>query len=1041
VTLSPTLYGPCMRLGAERKSWRRAGCALLLLCLLLAAPTSSLAADADIADGGVQAAVVDAGLAVDAPELEPRAAQIRALIAGSLPVSVDPQSLFVVPVTDEPAQQVERIRLAALLSVVDERADAGVAPSVKVKAKLSRSASKLAASADAAVLSSKEWLARDRLDRVRLEYYSLSKPQRDELLLAHSARVEAAKPKETDEQRHAREAEQDRKRALEAAQLARTEAERLVGKELARLIGLELALSKWKDHFNEARVALASRKESLLGWQKRVGDAMSTTELADETYDALRRTLRVSREELGRALDEVDSAHSLIPEIGPSPLSDIPANIALGEVSKRRKAVQAQVVANRAEERAVRTLRAAVLLIEVDTLNNDRLKLLAALSPEKRAGIIGFTLVGLEQSRYEARQLLLILRYHAHVARGWLRELRSRQRIQGVSFWPFAAVAVFWLLGFVGFVWLRRRSPRWLSLIDERLGELERREQRSSYSVPRKAVRFLMGFYRTLESLLFFALTVWLLPPSADGLLEVQLAEVVIGWLLGGALIVNVINSLAASGSSAQVAASDEIPALRLRSLRLVGRTVVGFMLALLVCERLVGRGTVYSWVYSTCWFAAIPVFLILIRWWREVVFQRVERVRRKSELQAWVLLNRSGWKSFFAAMIAAVQLFVVGFYKTLRNWLTHFNLARRAHAYLFKRELARLANDQPPKQALPLNEKALSRLSPTQQSDGWVSCLADDHIDALAARAHAGRGGVVALVGGRGMGKSCLLRRLEIRVASAVALACRGDGDGQLRAACAGEGAGGAGSAARPLRLVLLDDAQRLIKPVRGGLRPFDEALAFARSRSADTLWVFAIDAVVWPFLMRARDSRSLFDQVLTLQPWTDEQIGELLALRSAEAEVAPTFEDLLEKLPPAADEIDKQEALWARQVGYFRMVWDYTRGNPAMALEVWRTSLSEDEAGAARVHALSVPDSGELSALPDSALFILRAIMQLEPATVAEIAKSTRVAEAHVLSAVTLGVQRGYLAADGDSVRVAWAWLRSIIVLLERRHLLVSS
>src|SRR6188768_1604038 len=167
---------------------------LLVLLLVLGSPVPSLAADAGVDDGGVQVA---AALEIDggAPELDARPAQIRALIAGTLPVNVEPQSLFAVPVTDEPAQQVERVRLAALLSVVDERADAGVAPSGKVKAKLSRSASKLAASADAAVLSSKEWLARDRLDRVRLEYYSLSKPQRDELLLAHSARVEAAKPK------------------------------------------------------------------------------------------------------------------------------------------------------------------------------------------------------------------------------------------------------------------------------------------------------------------------------------------------------------------------------------------------------------------------------------------------------------------------------------------------------------------------------------------------------------------------------------------------------------------------------------------------------------------------------------------------------------------------------------------------------------------------------------------------------------------------------------------------------------------------------
>jgi len=1016
-------------------SRRFLGSAKLAMLVVLTFPLTSQGADAGIDDGGAPAAAdIDAGTPL---KIDPRPDQIRSLIAGTLPVQIDPQSLFAVPVTDEPAQQVERLRIATLLGALAERADAGLAPSAKSKARPNSSASKPAASADAALVSSQEWLAREQLDRARLEYYSLSKQKRDDLLNAHSARVEAAKPRETDEERHAREAEEERRRALEAAQAARTEAERVVSKELARLIGLERAVSLQADVLKDARIALASREESLVGWQKRVNDARSTTELADETYDALRRTLRASREELARTLDELDSAVSAVPEIGPNPLTEVPANIAIDAVSKRRNAVEAQIARARSEERAVRVLRASTLLTEIDALNADRLSLLSSLSIVKRSGITGFTQAGFDQSRSEARQLLLILRYHRYIAQGWLTNLRNRQRIQGVSLWGIAAVAVPWLLGVVGFVWLRRRSPGWLSIVDERLAKLERREQRPTPSWSRKALRLLMGFYRTLESLIFFALTVWLLPPSAHTLLEVQLAEVIVGWSLGGALIVNIINALAGSSSTSVVHVADDVAALRLRSLSLVGRTIVAFALVLLVSDRLVGKGTVYSWVYSTCWFAAVPVFLILVRWWRDVVFQRVERVRRKSELQTWILVNRSGWKSFFAAMVAAVQLFSVGIYKTLRNWITSFNLARRAHAYLFRRELARLTQEKPSTESVPLNTKALAVLSPASQTRGWVSCLADVHIDALAAQAQSSRGGVVAIVGGRGMGKSSMLRRLETRIASAVVVECDEGGEGQFGVLFASPGV----AAAAPVpSLVLLDNAERLIKPVRGGLRPFEAALSFARSRSEHTLWAFAIDAVVWPFLRRACDSRPLFDEIITLGPWTDEQIGELLSLRSAEAELAPNFEDLLERLPDTADEVDRQEAIAARSTGYFRMIWDYTRGNPAMALEVWRASLSEDETGFARVRSLAVPDSSELEGLPDSALFILRAIMQLEPATVSEIAKSTRIAEAHVLNAVTFGVQRGYLAAEGEAVRVAWAWLRSIVVLLERRHLLVN-
>ncbi len=1014
---------------------QRAGLALGVLLALLAFPSVSRSSDADTDDGGATAALdgIDGG----GPELDQRAAQIRLLIAGTLPLSVDPQSLFEVPLGDDVAQQVERVRLEALLDAEADKDDAGTAPQPKHSAKPASSGSDLARSPDAHLQSTRQWQAREQLDRARLAYYALPKQQRDELLKAQEARVTAAQPKETDNERRSREAEAERRRALAAAQTARSEAERLVSKEVARLIGVESDVTMRQQQFKQTRIALAARKDSLLGWQKRVADAKSTTAAADETYDAVRRTLRVSRDELDAALNELDSDESAVPDIGPNPLTEISSTVPTEAARVRRKTVEAEVVAARREERAVRALTASTLLTEINTLNSDRLSLLGSLSEGKRAGITGFTQAGFDQSQSEARQLLLILRYHRYIAQGWLGDLRRRQGIRGVSAWDVAVVALPWLLVIIGFVWLKRRSPGWLAGFDDRLAKAERREQQTAPGLLRRALHFLMGFYRTLEWLAFFSLTVWLLPASAKNLLEVQMVEVIVGWTLGGALIVNVINAIAASSFGSDRRGAHDIGVLRLRSLRLVGRTIVIFVLVLVVSSRLVGKGTVYSWVYSTCWLAAIPVFLLLVRWWRDVVFQRVERVRRKSELQTWILVNRTGWKSFFAAMVAAVQLFVVGVYKTLRNWITSFNLARRAHAYLFKRELARLASDQPVKQALPLNSAALARLAPTSPTVGWVPCASDGSIDELVERASNGKGGVIALVGGRGMGKSSILNRLAACIDGTAVFDCRGAVERGLSVFLdATAGADSEGPA-----LVLLDDAQAFVRPVRGGLRVFDEALAFARNRSHRTLWVFAIDSVVWPFLTRARDSRPLFDDVVMLRAWTDEQIGALLALRSSEAEITPTFEDLLEKLPAAADEVDKQEALAARRVGYFRMVWDYARGNPAMALEVWRASLSEDAAGLARVRSLAVPDDGRLESLPDSALFILRAIMQLEPATVSEIAKSTRLAESQIVNAVQFGLHHGYLSEEGSAIRIAWAWLRAVIVLLERRHLLVNT
>ena len=419
-----------------------------LFIVLVSFPALSLAADAGVGDAGIEQRFDGGSLEVDA-----RIARIRERLVGTLSVAIDPQSLFDVPLNDEPAVQVERFRLEAMLRALDESADAGAARVTKTKPKPVAAPSRTPTSVAPPVTYSAQWRDREQLDQARLSFYSLTKEARESLLETQARRVEAAKPKETAEERRAREAEEERAKALEAARQARTEAERLVAKELARIIELERDVAGVRERFKAAGIELASRKDSLLGWQKRVTDAKATPGLADETYDSLRRTLRASRDELERALDVVDSSGSAVPEIGPDPLSDIPSDVSTEAVLARRRAAEKQIDAARQEERSLRAQRASALLDEIDALNRDRLSLLGSLSLQKRAGITGFTQAGFDQSRSEARQLFLILRYHRYVALGWLGDLRRKQGIAGS---PFGASLRWPCLGF------------WLSLLSSR---------------------------------------------------------------------------------------------------------------------------------------------------------------------------------------------------------------------------------------------------------------------------------------------------------------------------------------------------------------------------------------------------------------------------------------------------------------------------------------------------------------------------------------------------------------------------------------------
>ena len=947
--------------------------------------------------------------------VDSRVAHLHALCAGTLPAEIDPASLFEVPLDDEAAIRVEVARLRRALQ---QASDPTPAP--------------LDAGAE-----QRWWQARAALDRARLAFYELSAERRSALLSEHEARRGDVRPSESEAEQRAQQAELERQRTLDAARTVRTEAERAVAEEHAQLLALQAQLDRLSAEREHAQQKLRLIREEILGWQRRSREAkVAGAAVCDETYDALRIALRAARSELDGALDALSNEGGQIADLPVSALAQVPSDVVTEHVQTLRSHLAKQIEEARTGEHALHRERAATLLDQVSALNRERLALLGHLSGQKRDATTGFTEIGWDQAQAEARHLTLVLRYERHVTADLVTAWRGGDSTRlRPSIWTVLFLVVPWCALVGAFFWSHRRSLVLLRLAEKRQAAADRAERRTTPSPQLRAIRLLVELRLPIEWALFFAGSMWLLPQRAHGLLEVQLLSTILMWIIGMSFVVNATNALAGSGRGAAWQDEDsELSTLRLRSLKLVGRTVVVFALILMLSERLVGEGTIYSWTRSTCWFASLPVFVALVRWWRSVVFDRVERIRKKSPLQSWALSQRSGWPSFIAAMLMATQLFATGTWKVLRGRLSGFDLTRRAHAYMFTRELERLSGPHGDATRAPLPDATLRALDPEAAYSTWLRCANDELLAELAECASSRRGGLRALVAARGMGKTSLLRALGERVPSTIMVTCDSDSSAQTVKRRVEE-------APFEVSAVLLDGAHLLAKPVIGGFARFDEMIAMARESCHQTLWVCALDATLWPLLKRARDTRPLFDSTHLLAPWDETQIGALLADRDARAGIQPRYDDLLDKLPPGSDEIDRQDALHAKQAGYERMLWDHVRGNPALALQAWRSSLVRDERQLVHVRPLQVPDASALERLPDPTLFVLRAVLQLGPAGVDDVAQATRLSVEQVWNALRYGQALGVFSEREGRVLVSWPWLRAVTRLLERRHLLVAS
>ncbi|MEO8797426.1 MAG: AAA family ATPase, partial [Polyangiaceae bacterium] len=797
----------------------------------------------------------------------------------------------------------------------------------------------------------------------------------------------------------------------------------------------------------KARSDLTARQEETLGWQRRVNDAIAGTEEdADRTYDDLRHALRGSRDALSAALDDSASGASGVPQPGPDALADLQIDIDTTAPRKEREHVVAEAERLGALEAKLRSDRTSTLLIEIDTLNHERLGMLESLSPEKRGAITGFTAAGLDQATSELRQLTLILRFHKQVIVAFVVSLRHPSRtLIGRTLFGSVLTLLEWIAVIGGFFWWRRRSPILLSLWRKRVLEEDRHARLATPSFAGRALGFALQVHRPLEWLLLLLVLTWFLPAEVHAILEVKVALTIVTWTVGAAFVVDAINALAGAAKAHGV----DIAKLRLRSLRLVARVVVVFGLILVISSMLVGHGTIYQWVFSTCWLASIPILLVLVKWWKNVVFLRLERVRKKSAFQQWVLANSKGWTSFVAATAGGVHLFVSGTVRGVRAWIGKFDVYRKVLAYLFRREMDKLVADREPVVAAHLPDDTFLSLGPETPSEAWIRTDLEDDLKKLSARIASRKGGIIVLVGGRGMGKTRTLKKLHDDAPDVVQIQTPSGGLDAFRRAFAERTGKNADATleelvsafdASPAPAFFVDDIHRLVQPVMGGLAAFDELLAIASAHSEHTTWVFSLDSVLWQFLERSRGARPLFDEIVRLRPWREAEIVELLAARTEQAGVTPRFDGLLERLPANADEIDRREALEKRASDYYRLLWDHGGGNPGVVLHVWRRSLGVGPEGTVCVKLFQALDSSDLERLPDHAVFVLRAILQLAPADPEDITKATMVRPAEVNDALRYGEARGYIAEQDGRYRVTWTWFRAVTLFLQRRHLLGS-
>ena len=142
---------------------------------------------------------------------------------------------------------------------------------------------------------------------------------------------------------------------------------------------------------------------------------------------------------------------------------------------------------------------------------------------------------------------------------------------------------------------------------------------------------------------------------------------------------------------------------------------------------------------------------------------------------------------------------------------------------------------------------------------------------------------------------------------------------------------------------------------------------------------------------------------------------------------------------LPRQIDMQDETEEESASR-GYARILWEYAKGNPGVALYLWSQSLFKDEQGKTVVRLFDIPSLSGLESMSVTLLLVLRAILQLELAHKDEIARATNLSSEEAVDALRLLMSKCYVErAEGNLYTISWPWYRAITTVLNRQHLLI--
>jgi hypothetical protein len=664
-----------------------------------------------------------------------------------------------------------------------------------------------------------------------------------------------------------------------------------------------------------------------------------------------------------------------------------------------------------------------------------RVRLLDLVSPRMHARLLGAGPKGIRELRLELAVARLDVLFQTLAIPRGLRSIVEAFVEDPLDFLGRFIELIFGIVVFrVWRRWARRGIP------EARREVLAVRPRTEVHLQLARLLWYVQRFRSPLEwlALLYFVSTVL----EFGDLEEVAtLVGVILLWTLltrFGLLLVDALAAGAEDGGEARVAA------LRLRSLRLVAAWVLLTGLGLDLISRYVAEAAIHAWASRLSTLLLVPLGILLVFWWREEIHRRVKHAASYSAVASRIGQQEKGLAGYLNAIVGALYLLGAKLLQLLVRVASRFEAGRKLVATLLRREVEREAQGTDQSEHPLSEEQVLDLLTP---DDSVIAGPYQEGLERLKEYAAAGHGGTIAVLAerGGGLGTFLDLAREEIGESMRV-IDCPLDGIEKLRAVMAEEFGlpedAELEAELRPrvedagVRVIAVHNLHRIVRPARGGLAGLDQLARILGSLGEDVFCIVTFTRTSWSYVSRMLGDRAILQDVIELPPWSEAQLEELCDVRCRKAGIDPDYRRL--SFPRQFDDGERKTLAERNRLGYRRVLWELSDGNPEVAIRLFTDSLRETPNGRVVVRLPQPASSTQIASSNLTTMLVLKVLMETEFATLEDLHACTR-ERIEVLSNVLAGcLQSGWVEQVYDHYQITWSAYRRVKSVLLRRGLL---